>query len=248
MKMQSKDAALAACISGAQADADRFHGTGAVPAWDARPRRSARRWLLALVAMATGVAAAMIVQPEETGARSTAASNAAPAKLDRAALQPRAVATAPAAAALPIAPPRIERVGGELVIELSAWPRARAAAELAALTGSQLLGAPDALERAGALTLHWRGRDPGAAWRALLGDAASHAMRCGAHSCQVWVFGAFAAPSGAALPHGSGSAAADAMVTAALSPAHAEAVSSGVLPMQPDPPGLFPSESPSATD
>jgi hypothetical protein len=150
------------------------------------------------------------------------------------------------AAAPASVPSRIERSGdGLLTLHLVAHDRADAARRLAALTQAKLLDRPEALSAAPALTLRWQGRDAAAAWRALLGDDAHYALHCrDAAACTVWIFGAHvgtaaSATASASAPGAPGpkAFAADAAVAAVPASAAAE-----MQALQPDPPGLFPSD------
>jgi hypothetical protein len=87
----------------------------------------------------------------------------------------------------------VRRVDGWIVIEAVKAPRLALAQELAAVTRSRLLEAPERLAATGAITLSWRGRHAGEAWARVLGDEVNHARHCTAQACRVWILGPAAA-------------------------------------------------------
>lgn len=74
-------------------------------------------------------------------------------------------------------------------IAASGASRLAAAQSFAQLSGSPLRGHVDALAGSRPLELHWQGRDPAQAWRALLGSEVSYALQCDARRCQAWIIG-----------------------------------------------------------
>lgn len=101
--------------------------------------------------------------------------------------------TGPTAVAQPA--PTIEpslnmaRQGQGWHIAASGASRLAAAQFFAQLSGSPLRGDVDALAGSRQLDLHWQGRDPAQAWRALLGSEVSYALQCDARRCQAWIIG-----------------------------------------------------------
>lgn len=83
-------------------------------------------------------------------------------------------------------------------IAASGASRLAAAQAFARLSGSPLQGHVDALAGARQLDLHWQGRDPAQAWRALLGSEVSYALQCDARRCQAWIIGT--GPTGTPAP------------------------------------------------
>jgi hypothetical protein len=194
-------------LAAAQAQALAFHGiapVGARPA--AKPRQ--RRWLAAAaMVLSLGAAAtvAALQRPEAVAPRAAEAPVPAghPARLwETTADVPEAVEAAPASV-----PRRAETsasgsleitaTDGRLQIVAQAASRWDAAQQLAALTGTQLLGQPESLAQARPLALRWQGSDLRSAWLALLGDEVNHGLHCSAPTaCRVWVLGpATAAPA-----------------------------------------------------
>ncbi|HSV69548.1 MAG TPA: hypothetical protein VLI72_05510 [Methylibium sp.] len=215
---------LAAALGAAQADADRFHGTAPVRPWRRRLGRGGRLWLMASLAVATGVAGAVATQRLQPAVAATGTSPPAAPRprpvVAAPSTPPRPMARAPRAV-VPAATQTVLREGDEWVIELVATSLGDAARSLAGPSGTLL--SPDtlaALDAAGPVTRHWRGRELGAAWRALLGDGINHALQCGSRSCRLWALGAAAAATGATPP-----------------PA---------APLPPAPPGLFSTQQPPA--
>jgi hypothetical protein len=187
----------------AAADAQRFYGDGAGAA-RRPPRRHWRapHWAGALLLClgALGAASALHRADPKPPAPPSMAPSDHPASLWMSAAPPASPEDASIGQArgenMPPPSLDIERRGGELRIDAHRASRLQAAQRLAALSGSQLLGMPDALAQAPPLTLHWQGPDARAAWSALLGDDVSHALQCDAGACRVWV----AATAGAAAP------------------------------------------------
>jgi hypothetical protein len=214
-----------------------------------------RNWLLVSLAVGTGAAAAMALQnrPVATAKAPTMVPATHPAALfaaghDIAAAPAAVVPDAGVAAAAPVgtsverSAARIERdAQGLWHLELHAYDRADAAARLAALSGTQLFERPQALAQARRATLRWQGRELAEAWRVLLADDAHYALDCrGAQACRIWVFGAHSATNAAA------SAPATPAATVLPTPPIAAELPTGqtapTAPLQPDPPGLFPSD------
>lgn len=217
-----------------------------------RPRRQGRLWL-ALAASLALASAWLLAGPQDALARATAAapSPAVPdlAPWERIAPTPpaqpdrQAASSAPAAAGTPVL--TITRsADGEILIAARAASHRAAAERLSALTQSELrLSAASALPDAGSLTINWRGRNIEQAWLALLGAGSSHALQCEKQRCRVWLLSAAAKsgrqparspappPERASSPGLTQHAAGLPIPTAPPAPA-----------MQPDPPGLFPSE------
>jgi hypothetical protein len=190
----------------------------------------------------------------------------APTVPDQLPVNDRATTPTPPIAASATTAVAIDPVSGELHIAVTRAARGDIARQLAALTGSELRIANEALlEHGGPLTLHWQGRDAFEAWQLLLGASASHALQCEGLRCRVWLLGDAAAAPGtaaaataapqtapvqlaaappaatarpaapAAAPGGARKAPAQTLATAPQQPPRAHV-------MQPDPPGLFPSE------
>lgn len=129
-------------------------------------------------------------------------------------------AAAAAAPVTPVAP--VARHGATWVIQAQRLPRAEVAAQLAQLSGSAVHGDLAALAQARPVTLNWRGGSLAAAWQVLLDGEVSHARRCSAARCELWLAASPRAVAGTAIRQPD---------AAPLNRAQ-----------QPDPPGLFPSE------
>jgi cytochrome oxidase assembly protein ShyY1 len=203
---------------------------------------------MAVALLALGSWALTHDDPLSTAAASTQA--AAEATPTPAAHWP--AAAAPAAAAAPrtqatrLTALNISLEDGEIHIDARGASRQNAALALAALTHAELQSAPGALADAPPLTLRWRGRDASQAWQAVLGADTNHALQCQGTRCRVWL---------AASPHTTAPAAAP-ISGARQTARHASDVQTTARPlvewpaplsptfpvMQPDPPGLFPSE------
>jgi len=192
-------------LAAAQAQALAFHGiapVGARPA--AKPRQ--RRWLAAgAMVLSLGAAAtvAALQRPEAVQQRAAEAPVPAghPARLwETTADAPETVEAAPAIVRRRPAPAasaslEITAADGRLQIVAQAASRWDAAQQLAALTGTQLLGQPESLAQARPLALRWQGDDLRSAWLALLGDEVNHGLHCSSPTtCRVWVLGPAAAP------------------------------------------------------
>lgn len=98
----------------------------------------------------------------------------------------------PPAPTLPPAPldgaVRVERVAGELVIEVTQAPRLQVVRALAAATDSELVSAAWPISGQDApISLRWRGHDVARAWDMVLGSGVNHARRCQAQRCAVWL-------------------------------------------------------------
>lgn len=121
----------------------------------------------------------------------------------------------------------ITRRGGVLVIDIRAMPLAAAVRQLKVLTRSSLEGA-ELMRNAEALTtLHWQGTNAAVAWQQLLGTDNNYIARCGEHTCQVHVLGLSGANRTDTAPMSNSAA-----LSGSFRPAR----------LQPDPPGLFPSD------
>ena len=249
------------CLGAAQRDALRIHGTAPPPAWQARAPRAWRLWLLAGVVLSLGATTAVLAArrlspaPAATRALESAALPPVTAAMDTAPAQPLLVPAPPVVPAAALREQRVERVGDAWVIDVAGVSRAQAAQRLAALTGGVLLERPELLAQTPALTLSWRGRDAGEAWRQLLGDEVGYAVQCAAQACRGWVLAP--AERSAAAGAATGTVAVVAVAATAATAATAERNSRAALPspqaiapstheaapapMQPDPPGLFPS-------
>lgn len=217
-----------------------------------RPRRQGRLWL-ALAACLALASAWLLASPQDALAHATAAapSPAVPdlAPWERIAPTPsaqharQAASSAPAAAGTPVL--TITRsADGEILIAARAASHRAAAERLSALTQSELrLSAASALPDAGSLSINWRGRNIEQAWLALLGAGSSHALQCEKQRCRVWLMSA-AAKSGQ-QPARSPAPPPERASSPGL-PQHAAELPTPTAPpapaMQPDPPGLFPSE------
>lgn len=114
-------------------------------------------------------------------------------------------------------------------IAASGASRLVAAQSFAQLSGSPLRGHVGALAGSRPLDLHWQGRDPARAWRALLGSEVSYALQCDARRCQTWIIGTDA--TGTPAPSRGGNDA------PAVRPFAAQPVPS-TLPPQPEPAAL----------
>lgn len=187
---------LAACVSAARADAQRFFGTQAPPPWQPRVRRAMRWWLVGALAATTGAAGAIAWQHSSRDLPA-AAGVARPVALPTELESPPVPAPAPAAAAQALPTPAPDRplalierqADGLWRIELRAHDRRDAAERLASLTGAQLLERPEVLAQTRPVTLRWQGRDAADAWRALLADELSYALDCRhPRACKVWLF------------------------------------------------------------
>lgn len=130
-----------------------------------------------------------------------------------------------AAAAAPEA--TVARDGSHWIIQAQRLPRAEVAAQLTRLSGSVVHGDLAALAQARPVTLNWRGGSLAEAWRVLLDGEVSHARRCSASGCELWLVAGHPTTGRSSAPR-----------PVAPPPAGAPAAP---LP-QADPPGLFPSE------
>jgi hypothetical protein len=252
-------ATLSACLGAARSDAQRFFGRQLPPAWKPRARRQTRWCLLGALALATGGVAATVWQRQALLGPPAVATQAPRPAAHPALLwdQPGSTAAVPMTgnafpATLPSATPPaaplpaqrqsvFERLdGGEFRIHLVAHDRHAAAQRLAALTGARLLERPEALMQTRPVTLRWQGRDSAGAWRALLADEAQYLLDCRVqNACKVWIVGADSVKANGGPP------ASPATAALLATPANVEAVAPVAAPgpaLQPDPPGLFPSE------
>ena len=184
---------LSALHAQAQADASRFFGDAPSATWHATANLPALahpgRWRVAcaIAVCFVAVLVAMLI------ARS------APAKvLPPPPASPAGDVVDDPRAELVLAVPRISvasspsslnirREGAWWHIEATAASRLDAARELARLNGLPIRGATALLVDAQGLDLHWKGRDPAAAWRAVLGTEVNYALQCAGGHCTVWI-------------------------------------------------------------
>lgn len=201
------DSTLAATQAAAQAQALAFHGIAPAAARPVAGTRPGRRLAAAAMVLSMGAAAAVAAlqdrPPAEPPAVPAMATVGHPARLwETTADVAAAVEAAPARVPGPAAPGALEIsvTDGRLQIVARAASRRDAAQQLAALTGTPLLGQPESLAQSRPLTLRWEGSDLRSAWLALLGDEVNHGLHCSATAaCRVWVLGlAAAAPAPAA--------------------------------------------------
>jgi hypothetical protein len=154
-----------------------------------------------------------------------AAAVAAPQQAVPAALQSEPAAQLVSPPADPAVPGQwVQQVDAGISIEAHAVPRRALVEQLAAATGTLLIGSTAGLDATPAVTLRWQGRDLAALWAALLDGRANFAAQCDGRTCKLWLLGAPA-------PHTA------AQRTAASTPAPRVSEQ-----LQPDPPGLFPAE------
>lgn len=104
--------------------------------------------------------------------------------------------------------------------------------ELAAATGTQLIGSTAGLDATSLVSLHWRGRDSLQLWAVLLEGHVNFAAQCDGLGCRVWLLdaGSGAPPAGQAEYGG------QQHVLQHPGQAHSQS------PLLPDPPGLFPAD------
>jgi hypothetical protein len=199
---------LADTLAPAQAAAESLFGDGPPREWQPPSRwawrRPSRRVLLAAsvgVLMATGAAAvvrwlppgpSLGAEPDRPLASAADPAAALPSTepidtdVDDEGTEPTTIAQ-PAPATEPTL--SLNRLDRGWVIAASGASRLMAAQTFAQLSGSPLRGSVDALAGSRPLDLHWRGRDPAQAWRALLGSEVSYALQCDARRCQAWIIG-----------------------------------------------------------
>lgn len=195
------------------------------------------------------LATAVLTLPVLVPARATAPHDALPAAAPAAAVGFALVAPPQSAPADPQGPAQdgaapalhVQRAGAEIVIAAQGAQRTEVARLLATATGVDPHAAAAALAGSRALTLHWRGTDAAEAWRLVLGSQTGHALQCVALRCRLWLSGG--PPGGAnapsAPPMAQGADTEGAMPPGGDGGAESEAA---WAPMQPDPPGLFPSD------
>lgn len=135
----------------------------------------------------------------------------------------------------PAAQLAVEVNGSTITIQARIASREQVARQLAAITRSELMAAPQAFEGAAPLTLRWHGDDIEQVWRAVLGPNSAHALQCAGQRCRVWL-----------LSTSTGTA-----VSREIGREHTRTVRLTTPPSatedrqrQPDPPGLFPAELP----
>jgi hypothetical protein len=199
---------LADTLAPAQAAAESLFGDGPPREWQPPSRwawrRPSRRVLLAAcfgVLMATGAAAVVrwlpsgpspAAEPDEPPVSAADPADAPPSiepidtDVDDEGPEPTTAAQ-PAPATEPTL--SLNRLGQGWVIAASGASRLVAAQTFAQLSASPLRGSVDALAGSRPLDLHWQGRDPAQAWRALLGSEVSYALQCDARRCQAWIIG-----------------------------------------------------------
>lgn len=185
--------------------------------------------VLAMVLAASGVQA--WVQPGSTAASSVA--HDAPVAW---VVQPRLPNTKPGTpAAPPVAraadataqAPWVKRVGDAWQVNAQGASRRAVVEQLAAATGTQLIGSTSALDGAPTVRRHWQGRDAMALLAELLDGHVDFAVLCDAQGCKVWLQAASSSDKPATpVP----------LAASQYSPSNLAS------PPQADPPGLFPSE------
>lgn len=177
--------------------------------------------VLALLLAASGVQA--LVQPGSAAA-SPAAHDAPVASVVQATLPTTKLGTpaAPPADATAQAP-LVQRVGDALHVDAQRASRRAVVEQLAAATGTQLIGSTSALDDTPTVSRHWQGRSAMPLLAQLLDGHIDFAALCEAQGCKVWL----QAPSS------------DRQATPTPPSASQYSPPS---PPQADPPGLFPSE------
>lgn len=116
----------------------------------------------------------------------------------------------------------VQKAGAGVRIQAHDAPRRALVEQLAATTGTQLIGSTAVLDGAPAVTLGWQGQDLATLWAELLQGRANFAAQCEGRTCKLWLL-----DTPALLD--------PAQRTAAAAPRVAEQ-------FQADPPGLFPAE------
>lgn len=116
----------------------------------------------------------------------------------------------------------VQRAGAGVRIQAHDAPRRALVEQLAAATGTQLIGSTAVLDGTPAVTLGWQGQDLAALWAELLQGRANFAAQCEGRTCKLWLL-----DTPTSLD--------PAQRAAAAAPRVAEQ-------FQPDPPGLFPAE------
>jgi hypothetical protein len=190
-------------------------------------------YVLALLLAASGVQA--LVQAGSTAA--SPAAHDAPVAVVVQATRPTTKLGTPAAppAAPPEAPPEappaeataqatlVQRVGDALHVDAQRASRRAVVEQLAAATGTQLIGSTSALDGTPTVSRHWQGRNAMPLLAQLLDGHIDFAALCDAQGCKVWLQ----------------ATSSDRPVTPTQPPASQY---SPPGPPQADPPGLFPSE------
>lgn len=181
--------------------------------------------VLALLLAASGVQA--LVQAGSAAA-SPAAHDAPVVSVVQATLPTTKLGTRAAPPAAPPADstaqaPLVQRVGDALQVDAQRASRRAVVEQLAAATGTQLIGSTSALDDTPTVSRHWQGRNAMPLLAQLLDGHIDFAALCEAHGCKVWL----QAPSS------------DGLATPTPPPASQY---SPPGPPQADPPGLFPSE------
>ena len=181
-------------------------------------------YVLALLLAASGVQA--LVQAGATAA-SPAAHDAPVAWVVQASLPTTKLGkpAAPPADAKAQAP-WVQRVGDALQVDAQRASRRAVVEQLAAATGTQLIGSTSALDDTPTVSRHWQGRNAMPLLVQLLDGHIDFAVLCDAQGCKVWL----QAPSS------------DGPATPTPAPASQYSSPSSASPPQADPPGLFPSE------
>ncbi|RZL04062.1 MAG: hypothetical protein EOP36_01885 [Rubrivivax sp.] len=208
----------------------------AAPATDAPPGVR-RAWMtraqlilalpvvLALLLAASGVQA--LVQTGSTAA-SPAAHDAPVASVVQATRPTTKRGTpAPPPAEAASQAPWVQRVGDALHVDAQGASRRALVEQLAAATGTQLIGSTSVLDDAPMVSRHWRGRDAMPLLAQLLDGHIDFAALCNAQGCKVWL---------------QASSSPDKQATPTPPPANQYSQGSPPGPPQADPPGLFPSE------
>lgn len=139
-------------------------------------------------------------------------------KLGRPATSP---ADAPTAQA-----PLVQRVGDALHVDAQRASRRAVVEQLAAATGTQLIGSTSALDNTPKVSRHWQGRNAMPLLAQLLDGHMDFAALCNAQGCKVWLQASSSDKPAKATPP----------------PSSQYSQYSPPGPAQADPPGLFPSE------
>jgi hypothetical protein len=181
--------------------------------------------VLALLLAASGVQA--WVQTGSTAA-SPAAHDAPVASVVQATLPTKELGApaAPPADDATAQAPLVQRVGDALHVDAQGASRRAVVEQLAAATGTQLIGSTSALDDTPTVSRHWQGRNAMPLLAQLLDGHIDFAALCDAQGCKVWL----QAPSS------------DRPATPTPPPAIQYSQYSPPSPPQADPPGLFPSE------
>ncbi|MGH6646789.1 hypothetical protein [Aquabacterium sp.] len=120
--------------------------------------------------------------------------------------------------------PLVRRVGDALHVDAQRASRRAVVEQLAAATGTQLIGPTSALDGTPTVSRHWQGRNAMPLLAQLLDGHIDFAALCNAQGCKVWL---------------QATSSSDRQATPTPPPASQYSPAS---PPQADPPGLFPSE------